>query len=223
MWPRWGRGRTCCSPMFAVPAIARQSLISEPPSRRRLVGSSYRRSTTRAATWPQQAPPSPLRPSAGRPTSRCGAPPARALPCPSARSRRAHRGHGTLTPPSEPAGGSLLPPRPPPRVGRSSSAIIAGCTFSQVHCAAPCAPAYRLCLPNFNQSLKTSTATDSGPGRAAGPAIDPSTGDRYDQLFHNIAYQHGEALLTAPAAGRCVGAYGAGPAPAVLYGGGRRD
>ena len=53
--------------------------------------------------------------------------------------------------------------------------------------------------------------------------IDPSTEDRYDQLFHNIAYQHGEALLTAPAAGRCVGAYGAGPAPAVLYGGGRRD
>ena len=86
------------------------------------------RSTLRAATWPQQAPPSPLRASAGRPTSRCGAPPTRALPCPSARSRRAHRGHGTLTPPSEPAGGSLLPPPPPPRVGRSSSAIIAGCT-----------------------------------------------------------------------------------------------
>ena len=38
-----------------------------------------------------------------------------------------------LTPPSEPAGGSLLPPPPPPRVGRSSSAIIAGCTFTVSH------------------------------------------------------------------------------------------
>jgi hypothetical protein len=43
----------------------------------------------------QQAPPSPHGAASSRPTSRCGAAPARALPCLCARSRRAHRVSGT--------------------------------------------------------------------------------------------------------------------------------
>ena len=53
-----------------------------------------RRSTLRAAVWPQLVPPSLLRAGAGRPTPRCGAAPARALPCLCARSLRAHRVDG---------------------------------------------------------------------------------------------------------------------------------
>ena len=128
VWPRWGRGRTCCSPMFAVPAIARQSLISEPPSRRRLVGSSYRRSTTRAATWPQQAPPSPFA-AGGRTTSRHGATPARALACPSACATGAHAVR-TVPKPVLRAGGRVVATAPAPSSARGSSAIvIAGCTI----------------------------------------------------------------------------------------------
>ena len=67
----------------------------------------------------QQAPPSPLGDASGRPTSRCGAAPARALA--SARYRRARRGHKRrLNPSSEPAGGSLLPPPPPPAQGAAA-------------------------------------------------------------------------------------------------------
>ena len=134
MWPRWGRGRTCCSPMFAVPAIARQSLISEPPSRRRLVGSSYRRSTTRAATWPQQAPPSPFA-AGGRTTSRHGATPARALACPSACATGA-RTESAIPKPVLRAGGRVVATAPAPSSARGSSAItIAGCTSHFHRCS----------------------------------------------------------------------------------------
>jgi len=80
---------------------------------------SRRRATLRATVWPQLVPPSPLRAGAERPTPRCGAAPARALPvyarAPCARTVWTAPKHALR------AGGRVeLPPPPPPARGAAA-------------------------------------------------------------------------------------------------------
>eukprot|EP01044_Picomonas_judraskeda_P006551 COSAG03_NODE_659_length_6400_cov_27.197746_4_plen_165_part_00 len=111
---RWRRRAPSTGP--ARPRCRPQSRTAPAAALRR---TRRRRSTLRATVWPQLVPPSPLRAGAGRPTPRCGAAPARALPvyarAPCARTVWTAPKH-TLR-----AGGRVeLPPPPPPARGAAA-------------------------------------------------------------------------------------------------------
>ena len=111
---RWRRRAPSTGP--ARPRCRPQSRTAPAAALRR---TRRRRSTLRATVWPQLVPPSPLRAGAERPTPRCGAAPARALPvyarAPCARTVWTAPKHALR------AGGRVeLPPPPPPARGAAA-------------------------------------------------------------------------------------------------------
>jgi len=117
---RWRRRAPSTGP--ARPRCRPQSRTAPAAALRR---TRRRRSTLRATVWPQLVPPSPLRAGAERPTPRCGAAPARALPV----YARAPCARTVWTAPKRAlrAGAQVAATAPAPSSAGRSSAITSHC------------------------------------------------------------------------------------------------